>query len=51
MEYANYIVFGAYKALRIGIGHWTTRGLNFEFLLSFDVVVHVDGDLWIAQEC
>jgi len=42
---------GAYKALQIGIGHWTTRGLNFEFLLSFDVIVHVDGDLWIAQEC
>jgi len=27
--------FWAYKALRIGIGHWTIGGLNFEFLLSF----------------
>jgi hypothetical protein len=27
--------FGAYKALRIGIGHWTIGGLNFEFLLNF----------------
>jgi len=50
MEQADYIVFEAYKALQIGIGHWTTSGLNFEFLLSFAIVVHVDGDLWIAQE-
>jgi len=31
----NYIVFGAYKALQIGIGHQTIRGLNFEFSLNF----------------
>ncbi len=42
--------FGAYKALRIRIGNWTTSGLNFEFLLTFVVNVDVDGDLWIAQE-
>ncbi len=46
----NYIVFGAYKALWIGIGHWTIGGLNFEFLLSFFFVVHVDGDLWTTQK-
>jgi hypothetical protein len=39
-EYTNYIVFGAYKTLQIGIGHWTVGGLKFEFLLSFVFVVH-----------
>ncbi len=43
-----YIVFGVYKALQIGIDHWTIGGLNFEFLLNF--VVHVDGDFGSAQK-
>jgi hypothetical protein len=30
-EYTNYIVYGAYKTLWIGIGHWTIGGFNFEF--------------------
>ncbi len=39
--------FWAYKALQIGIGHWTIEGLNFEFLLNFVefcFLVHFDGD-------
>jgi hypothetical protein len=47
-EYAYYIFLGVYKALRIGIGHCTIGGLNFEFLLNF--VVHVDGDFGSAQQ-
>jgi hypothetical protein len=34
-EYAYYIVFGAYKALWIGIDHWIVGGLNFKFWLGF----------------
>jgi hypothetical protein len=48
-EYANYIIFGAYKALQIGLGHWTNGGLNFEFLLSFVFVIMLMV-LWTAQE-
>ncbi len=42
-EQENYVVFGAYKGLQIGIGHWTIGGQNFEFLLNFVFFVHVDG--------
>ncbi len=35
--------FWDYNTLRIGIGHWTLEGFEFRIL------VHVDGDLGIAQ--